>query len=234
MSIATNIASIRERIRVSAAKAQRDPDSIMLIAVTKYVGVPEMNQAIGCGITDIAENRVQDGQRKFPFLEGKVKKHLIGTLQTNKVKAALAEFDLIHSVDRPELVLELAKQAEKLQRSIRFLIQLNISGEVTKHGLAPRDLPGFLEFIAAYPLLLPSGLMTMAPQSADPETSRPIFRELKRLFDEVAAKQDHAVHSSGTWQYLSMGMSQDYPVAVEEGTNLLRVGTAIFKESPSN
>lgn len=233
MSIATNIDSIQERIRASAARAHRDPQSITLIAVTKYVTVGEMNQAIRCGITDIAENRVQEGSRKFSLLEGKVTKHLIGTLQTNKVKAALAEFDLIHSVDRPELVVEMAKQAEKLQRPIRFLIQLNISGEATKHGLSPEELTGFLEFIAGFPLLLPSGLMTMAPQSADPESSRPIFRELKRLFHGVAAAHHSEISFANNWSYLSMGMSQDYTVAVEEGANLLRVGSAIFKENPS-
>lgn len=233
MSIAQNIGLVQERIRASAARAHRDPQAITLIAVTKYVTVSEMNEAIRCGITDIAENRVQDGSRKFPFLEGRVTKHLIGTLQTNKVKTALAEFDLIHSVDRPELVMEMAKQALKLKRPIRFLIQLNISGEATKHGLSPQELRGFLEFIAGFPLLLPSGLMTMAPQSTDPESSRPIFRELKRLFDGVAAAHHGETSFQNNWRYLSMGMSQDYTVAVEEGANLLRVGTAIFKENLS-
>jgi len=223
-NVVQNLAEIRERIRESAFRVNRDPAEITLIAVTKYVDVSRIEEAIAAGVTHIAENRVQEGVRKFPLLSGNVVKHLIGTLQTNKVKAALEHFDLIHSVDRLGLVAELAKQADKLQKQVKFLIQLNISGEATKHGLSPDELPGFMENLKAYPRLIPCGLMTMAPLSDEPEMARPVFRRLRELFDEIAETGDFS-----QWRYLSMGMSQDYPIAVEEGANLLRIGSAVFK-----
>jgi pyridoxal phosphate enzyme (YggS family) len=226
MSIRENLQTIQARIRESALKAHRDPAEITMIAVTKYVTVERMNEAIRCGITDIAENKVQDGVSKFPLLERDVTKHLIGTLQTNKVKKALENFDLIHSVDREELVLELAKQAAKLDRQIKFLIQVNVSKEESKHGVFADELFGLLDRINGFPNLLPVGLMTMAPLQAGPEDTRAIFRGLRQLFQEVARR---SLVASGTeWRYLSMGMSQDYPQAVEEGANLLRIGTALF------
>lgn len=225
MSVSDNLDQIQERIKNSALRVGRNPDDITLIAVTKFVEIKQINEAISWGISDIAENRVQEGARKFPLISGKVRKHLIGTLQTNKVKTALEFFDLIHSVDRLSLLDELAKQAAKRSRRVEFLIQLNISGEESKHGLAPDDLDAFLEKLKHYSALVPCGLMTMAPRTENPESVRPIFRRLRELFQEAASK-----HELGPeWRYLSMGMSQDYPVAVEEGANLLRVGSAIFK-----
>lgn len=223
MSIAENIETIRKQVQDSAIKAGRDPGDIKIIAVTKYTGVEQMNEAIRAGVTDIAENRIQDALGKFPSIEGVVTKHLIGTLQTNKVKPAILEFDLIHSVDRVELVDALAKEALKLGRQVKCLVQLNISGEATKHGIGPADLGPILEKIDSLSNLTPMGLMTMAPFIDDPEQVRPIFRRLKNLFTEYAGKRDES------WRYLSMGMSQDYQVAVEEGSNMVRIGTAIFK-----
>jgi pyridoxal phosphate enzyme (YggS family) len=223
MSIENNLHQIQTQVKIAAARANRDPATIKIIAVTKYTGVDKINEAIRAGVTDIAENRVQDGVAKFPLLESTVTRHLIGTLQTNKVKTALLEFDMIHSVDRIELIEALAKEAAKLQRQVKFLIQLNISGEATKHGLHPADLKGILDKIRNFDNLIPAGLMTIAPLVDEPEQIRPVFRHLKTFFDESA--KECSVH----WQYLSMGMSQDYPIAVEEGANLLRIGTAIFK-----
>lgn len=225
MSIATNLKEIRQRINQSALKANRDPKSIRLIAVTKYVSVAAMNEAIAAGVTEVGENRVQDGIAKFPLLRGNVTKHMIGTLQTNKVKHALEYFDLIHSVDRINLVDELAKQTAKMGKRTEVLIQLNLTGEITKHGISVDELPGLIERIGASEYLIPAGLMTMGPLTDDPETVRPIFRRMRVIFEETA--RDLKLGSS--WRYLSMGMSQDYQVAVEEGANLLRIGTAIFK-----
>jgi uncharacterized pyridoxal phosphate-containing UPF0001 family protein len=129
MSVSNNLAEIQNRIRTAALRANRSPDEITLIAVTKYVELEPINEAIRCGITDIAENRVQEGVRKFPEVTGSPRKHLIGSLQTNKVKPALDCFDLIHSVDRPALIQELAKQAGRRERPAEFLIELNISGK---------------------------------------------------------------------------------------------------------
>jgi pyridoxal phosphate enzyme (YggS family) len=224
MSIQSNLVQIKEQIRIAAGRAGRDPAAIKLIAVTKYTGVDRINEAIGAGVTDIAENRVQDGVAKFPLLEKSVTRHLIGTLQTNKVKTALSTFDLIHSVDRLELIEALAKEAAKLERQVKFLLQLNISGESTKHGLHPDDLPGVLAKIRSFNHLIPVGLMTIAPlvDKAEQDQVRPIFRRLKNIFEQSEADNPE-------WRYLSMGMSQDYQVAVEEGANMLRIGTAIFK-----
>jgi pyridoxal phosphate enzyme (YggS family) len=226
MSISDNLQAIQTKIRESALKVNRDPAEITMIAVTKYVTAERINEAIRCGITHIAENKVQDGLSKFPLLEKEVTKHLIGTLQTNKVKRALEVFDLIHSVDREELVLELAKQADKMRRQIKFLVQVNISKEESKHGIYADELFGLLDRISSFANLLPVGLMTMAPFEAGPEEARAIFRGLRQLFEEVARRSP--VNPSTEWRYLSMGMSQDYPQAVEEGANLLRIGTALF------
>ena len=176
MSIENNIKQIQAQVNNAAAKVSRDPAAIKIIAVTKYTGVDRINEAIRAGITDIAENRVQDAIAKFPLLAGTVTRHLIGTLQTNKVKTALVEFDLIHSVDRIELIEAMAKEAAKLQRQVEFLIQLNISGEATKHGLYPGDLPILLDKVSHLDNLIPAGLMTIAPLVDEPEQIRPIFR----------------------------------------------------------
>ncbi|HBF37637.1 MAG TPA: YggS family pyridoxal phosphate-dependent enzyme [Firmicutes bacterium] len=224
MSIAENIEKIQCGVMKAALKVGRDPETIKIIAVTKYTGVEQINEAIRAGVKEIAENRVQDALVKFPLLNGSVTKHLIGTLQTNKVKPAVREFDLIHSVDRMELVEALEKEASKRNCQVKCLIQLNISGETTKHGIGPEDLKTILDKINSYTNITPMGLMTIAPFTDDPEQVRPIFRCLKNLFSEFALTRDD------NWRYLSMGMSHDYQVAVEEGANMVRIGTAIFKD----
>ncbi len=227
MDITLNIKRIREKIQQSACKVGRDFTKINLIAVTKYVNVELINEALAAGVTDIGESRIQEAVKKFPLLLNNPRKHLIGSLQTNKAKVALTEFDLIHSVDRPELIRELAKQATKLRRPVRFLFQVNVSGEATKHGVAPADLNSLLELSQNYELLYPMGLMTMAPLVADSQRIRSVFRGLKNLFESAA--QEFGL-SSESWKYLSMGMSQDYEIAVEEGANLVRIGTSLFAE----
>ena len=224
MGIAANLDLIRQRIASAAARVGRDAAEIRLIAVTKYVDIALVNEAIRHGVTDIAESRVQDGLRKLPLLEGPVTKHFIGTLQTNKVKPVIQNFDLIHSVDRMNLINELAKQSQLMQKPVKFLIQFNISGEATKHGFCYSDFSVIMEQICHHPYLKPCGLMTMAPLSEDPEAARPVFRRLKELFEQYK----EGPHNNPDWCYLSMGMSQDFEVAVEEGANMLRIGTAIF------
>jgi pyridoxal phosphate enzyme (YggS family) len=225
MSIINNLEEIRQRINQSALKVNRDPKSIRLIAVTKYATVPEIIEAIKAGVVEVGENRVQDGIAKLPLLPGNVTKHMIGTLQTNKVKLAVEYFDLIHSVDRIRVADELKKQSAKLRKKVEVLIQLNLTGEETKHGASVDELPGLIERIGSSEYLIPAGLMTIGPLTDDPETVRPIFRRMRVIFEATA--RDLKLGSS--WRYLSMGMSQDYQVAVEEGANLLRIGTAIFK-----
>ncbi len=225
MSIATNLEEIHQRINQSAMRANRDPKSIRLIAVTKYVAVAEMNEAIKAGVVEVGENRVQDGIAKFPLLLGNVTKHMIGTLQTNKVKSALEHFDLVHSVDRINLADELMKQSVKMKKKVEVLLQLNLTGEETKHGVSEEKLPELIKRISSSEYLIPAGLMTMGPMADDPERVRPTFRRMRVIFEATARD----LKLGPSWRYLSMGMSQDYQVAVEEGANLLRIGTAIFK-----
>ncbi|NLW46356.1 MAG: YggS family pyridoxal phosphate-dependent enzyme [Firmicutes bacterium] len=225
MSISVNLQEIRNRIRQSASGVNRDPNEIRIIAVTKYVDVNQINEAIKAGITEIGENRVQDGVAKFPYLSGKVIKHMIGTLQTNKVKQAVEHFDLIHSVDRAGLVEELTRQAAKMQKKVEVLVQLNLTAEETKHGISVDELPGLINQIRFSSYLIPAGLMTIGPLTDDSELVRPVFRRMREVFMEAARN----LELGPNWRYLSMGMSQDYQVAVEEGANLLRIGTAIFK-----
>ncbi len=224
MEVADNLAVIRKQIVNSAQSVGRDPEQITLVAVSKYVEIERIQAALAAGVSDLAENRVQEGAKKFPQLKGEFRRHLIGTLQTNKVKLALENFDLIHSLDRLNLAEALAKQADKMERQVEVLIQVNVSGEASKHGCAPDELQGFLEQLLALPQLVPSGLMTMAPLATDPELARPVFRRLRELFEQVTVDPRFATG----WRYLSMGMSQDYVIAIEEGANLLRVGTAMF------
>ncbi len=225
MSITANLQDIKSRIGQSASRANRNPNEIRIIAVTKYVDVNQINEAINAGITEIGENRVQDGIAKFPYLSGNVTKHMIGTLQTNKVKLALEHFDMIHSVDRAHLVDELTRQAAKLGKRIEVLVQLNLTAEKTKHGVSLDELPGLIKLILSSEYLIPAGLMTMGPLTGDPEMVRPVFRSMREVFNETVRN----LKLGPSWRYLSMGMSQDYQVAVEEGANLLRIGTAIFK-----
>lgn len=226
MKVSDNLAEINHNIIQSALKVGRNPQEITLVAVSKFIESERIAEALAAGVTNLAENRVQEGVRKFPDLAEKFsfKRHLIGSLQTNKAKAAIENFDLIHSMDRLELAEALSKQAEKLNAKVEFLIQVNVSGEESKHGCRPEELMQLVQQVQQLPGLVLSGLMTMAPLEQDAEAARPVFRGLKQLFDEVGQSS----FCPPTWRYLSMGMSQDYEIAVEEGANLLRVGSKVF------
>lgn len=226
-AIAANWAEVRRRIEAAARRAGRDPGGVVTVAVTKTAPADLMAEALAMGLANLGENRVQEALAKQAVLgRSAAAWHLVGTLQTNKARKAAEAFDLIHSLDRLELAQALARAGEALARRISVLIQVNVSGEVTKHGVAPDELPALLDEIKSLPALLPCGLMTIAPQAPDPESARPVFRRLRQLWQ--AAADDPAVGPH--WQWLSMGMSGDFEVAVEEGANLLRIGTAIFGE----
>jgi hypothetical protein len=240
--IAHNIAAVRERIAAAARRAGRSPDEITLIAVTKTHSAPTVKQALAAGVGDCGENRVQEADEKIAQLQNEQTRwHLIGHLQRNKAKRAATLFDLIHSLDSLKLAETLNRyvaDAEPLARSGRrlpVLLQVNVSGETTKEGF---DLVGGLENQAAWthfvqvaqqivalPHLEVQGLMTIAPYSEEPEAVRPVFRRLRALRDELARQVPGA-----TWQHLSMGMTGDFEVAIEEGATLVRVGRAIFGE----
>lgn len=221
-----NMDVIRDRIDDALARTGRSGQEVVLVGVTKTVPVEVIEMAVGEGLRHVGENRVQEARAKFASLSRLgITFHMVGTLQTNKVKEALSMFDLIHSLDRPSLALEIGKRAGGGPRRPSLLVQVNVAGEATKHGLPPGEVVGFLRWMNGSGLdLKVEGLMTIAPPASDPEEVRPVFRELARLAREVEKLKLKGVEM----RYLSMGMSSDYVVAVEEGANMVRLGTAIF------
>ncbi len=218
------VEAVRARIAAAASRSGRSPESVTLIAVSKTRTVEEIQAVLAQGITHLGENRVQELKEKWPFLQSGVTWHLIGSLQTNKVKQALEMASLIHSLDRDSLAEELSKAAARRGIPCEALVQVNVSGEESKHGISPSDLVPFLERVGALGHLRIRGLMTMAPQSDDPEAARPHFRRLRELADKVRRLGIPGV----SMEHLSMGMSGDFEVAIEEGATLVRVGTALF------
>lgn len=216
---------VRRRVAEAARRSGRAPEAVRVVGVTKTVPPEIVREALDLGLTDFGENRVQEALAKQEVLGRTAASwHLIGTLQTNKARRAAESFTLIHSLDRWELAEALDEAGRRLGRPVPVLIQVNVAGEATKHGLPPDQLRPFVRRAAGLAGLSLAGLMTMAPLAAAAEEARPVFRRLRELFDE--AGPDAA--AGGTWQWLSMGMSQDFEVAIEEGANLVRIGTAIF------
>ena len=235
--IVNNLFSINERIARAAERSHRTPDSIELVAVTKGRSVPEMQAVLDTGVTNIGENRIQEAQQKYAAVNSTVNAvparetcrwHLIGHLQRNKVKVALQMFSLIHSVDSLRLLAEIARRSETQAQQIDVLIQVNTTQETSKYGLDAADLLAFMETAQTYPTVNIVGLMTMGQLSPSPEANRPAFALLKSLAEKIETQQFPGV----TMQYLSMGMTNDFEVAIEEGANLVRIGRAIFDPSP--
>jgi hypothetical protein len=224
MTIADNLASIQERISKAALRADRDPAAIRLVAVSKTVSAESIQQAIAAGVTILGENYVQEARNKIARIGKQVEWHFIGHLQSNKAKYAVELFSMVHSVDRLSLAEELDQEANKQGKIVPVLIQVNISGEESKSGIDPQGTLQLLERIAALQHLAVHGLMAMPPWFEDPEDARPYFNALRKLREELANKKIHGV----SLQELSMGMSGDFEVAIEEGATLVRVGTAIF------
>ena len=212
---------VRQRIRAACQRCGRSPSSVTLIGVTKGVPAERIHQALTLGLTDLGENRVQEAREKRARLGAAARWHLIGHLQRNKARHAVELFDLIHSVDDAELTDELERQAAEQGRRLEVLIQVNISGEARKSGCPPEAAEVLARRIQRAPALVWRGLMTMAPFAEDPEAARPVFRRLRQLRDQLQERL------GGPLQ-LSMGMSQDFEVAIEEGADWVRVGTAIF------
>lgn len=219
-----NISGIREKMHQVCEKNGIDESQVHLIAVTKTYEADVINSAIDFGITDIAENRVQEIMRKYDAIHENVKWHLIGQLQSNKVKYIIDKVSLIHSVDSIKLANEIQKHAERIGKVQDILIQINIAGEIQKSGISKADLPELLEHIKTLPNVRVCGLMNIAPFVDDPETLRSDFREMKNLFDSLRKYNSDNITS----EYLSMGMSSDFEVALSEGANMIRIGTSIF------
>ena len=224
MTIADNIASIQERISKSALRAGRNPAEIRLVAVSKTVSAESIQEAIAAGVTILGENYVPEARNKIARIGKQVEWHFIGHLQSNKAKYAVDLFSMIQSVDRLALAEELGQEANKRGKIVPVLIQVNISGEESKSGIDPQETLQLLERIAALQHLAVQGLMTMPPWFEDPEDARPYFSAMRKLREKLSREKIPGV----ALQELSMGMSGDFEVAIEEGATLVRIGTAIF------
>ncbi len=217
---------MQENIRDAAIRVGRDPEEITLVAVTKTIDTDMMNQAIKLGIKNIGENRVQEIQRKHDLVidSEKLNWHMIGHLQSNKVKYIIDKVSLIHSLDRISLAKELQKRAKQINKCIDTLIQVNISEEQTKFGLKKDEVIKFIESVSKYNNIKIKGLMTIAPYHENPENIRYVFKQLKELSESIEAKK----YKNIEMKYLSMGMTNDYQIAIEEGANIVRIGTGLF------
>lgn len=213
--IRDNIESIRERIARAAARAGRAGDDVQLIAVTKTVPPEGIEEALAAGVTLFGESKVQEARAKIPVVSGRARWHMIGHLQSNKARDAVAMFEAIHSVDSVKLASELNKCADNDGKTQAVLLEINVSGEASKFGLKSDDVEAALAQINAMPRLEVQGLMTIPPAGKD---ARPFFRQLRELRDRLGLRE------------LSMGMSYDFEVAIEEGATMVRIGSAIFGE----
>lgn len=225
-NIKLNIKNIQKNIADTLSQIGRT-DEVTLIGVTKTVSSEMAAEALDSGILDLGENKVQELNKKYEVLGKKARWHLIGTLQTNKVKYIINKTTLIHSLDRLSLAEEIDKRAGQNNIVVDCLIQVNISLEDTKHGILKEDVPLFIKEVSEkFKNIKVRGLMGMAPFEENPEDARPYFREMKALFENIKSLNLENVDL----KYLSMGMTNDYRVAIEEGSNMVRVGTAIFGE----
>ena len=223
MSIKSNIEYIQELKEAAARKSGRTGDDVLLVAVTKLHGADEINEAIDAGITDIGENKVQEIMDKYEKVKP-VRWHLIGHLQTNKVKYIIDKVSMIHSVDSLKLAKEIDKRAAQHDLIMDILVQVNSAEEESKFGITTEETDQLIADIAQQcPNIRIKGLMCIAPYEEDPNDARAYFAEVKQIYDKYADRPEERID----FQYLSMGMTNDFEVAIEEGSNLIRVGTAI-------
>jgi PLP dependent protein len=228
-SIAQNLLEISKRIQAACSRVGRDAAGVSLIGVTKMVPLNRIREGVEAGIRILGENYVQEASKKVQALSDlSISWHFIGHLQSNKVKVVLEAFDLIHSVDRESLARELDRQAHKRGKRIPVLLQVNTGQEESKSGLPPAELLPFFERLSAWDGLDVRGLMALPPYYDDPEEVRPHFRTLRELLDRLREKTAGPERLSE----LSMGMSHDFEVAIEEGATMIRIGTALFGTRP--
>jgi len=221
--LATNIANVRARIRAAAERGGRRADDVLLVAVTKTVDAARVRDAAALGLRTFGENRVQEAREKIPAVSG-VSWHLIGSLQRNKAKEAVRLFDVLESVDSEALAEELSRRAVEQERAVDVLVQVNVAREPQKHGASPEEAAAVVRRTAALPGLRLRGLMTIAPAVSDPDEVRPVFRALRELRENLQRVLGTALPE------LSMGMSEDFEVAIEEGATMVRIGRAIFAD----
>jgi len=222
--IAENYKKVLERIRSLALQAGRNPEDIILVAVTKTWPVETIEEVIRAGARVLGENYVQEALPKVEAIGNRVEWHFIGHLQSNKAKLVTGRFNMIESVDSVSLAKELNKQAEKQGIDVDVLVEVNLAGEESKSGIKPEEIERFLREISQFKRIKVKGLMTIPPYFSNPEDSRPYFKRLRELKGKLANMSIPDI----SLQHLSMGMSNDFEVAIEEGATIVRVGTAIF------
>src|ERR1051326_4471333 len=223
------IREVRLRVAEAATRGGRSADAVTIVAVTKTVPVERIALAYELGLKVFGENRVQEARTKIAALAYPlIRWHLIGHLQTNKVARAVELFDVIESVDSVRLAEALEYSAAARERTVSILLQVNVSGEASKEGTSVGELPTLAEEVLHLPHLRVQGLMTIAPYTPEPEEVRPVFRRLRELRDEMRER-----FPQGPWDGLSMGMSNDFEVAIEEGATMVRIGRALFGERPT-
>ena len=221
-----NLECIRENIKTSAAKSGRSPDDITLVAVTKTVDVSLVQDIVELGVSDIGENKVQELLKKDELLKTKPNWHLIGHLQTNKVKQIIEHVSLIQSVDSQRLAEEINKRAAAIGKIADVLIEINIAGEDTKFGINPEDTASFIEHLCSLTNICLRGLMCMAPLVNNPDDNMFHFDKMFGLYIDIKEKYKHNANIT----YLSMGTTLDYEAAIRQGSNMVRIGTALFGE----
>ena len=222
MDLAANLETIRLRIKAACDRSDREPNSLTLLAVTKTQPPEFVSAAAGLGLLVFGENKVQEAKAKIPLCSGKLRWHFIGHLQSNKCRDAVTLFQMIHSVDSFSLAQEISKRADEAAKTMPVLLEVNLAGEASKFGYQPQALLAELNRINALPRIEVQGLMTVPPWTPDAEISRPLFRQLRGL------KQECEQVLGAPLPHLSMGMSGDFEVAIEEGATIVRIGTALF------
>lgn len=222
MSFADNLAGIQQRIRAACDRAGRDAQSVLLLAVSKTHPAEAISEAVRCGQTLFGENKVQEAKAKIPSSPGRARWHFIGHLQSNKARDAVELFEMIQSVDSLGLAQEISKRCEQASKEMPVLLEVNLAGESSKFGYNPQRVLAELKELNSLPRIVIQGLMTIPPFSTDPEKARPHFRRLRELKSQCEAILGAPL------PHLSMGMSGDFEMAIEEGATIVRVGTALF------
>ena len=223
-TISENLKRLEDRIEKAASRSSRGKEDITLVAVSKNIEPERIIEGIDAGIKIIGENRIQEAEEKFKFITKDVEKHLVGHLQTNKVKKAIELFDLIQSVDSLHLAQEISKRGNDKGKIAEILIEVNTSGESSKYGIKPEEVSSLVDQISELVNVKIKGLMTIGLLTEEKEKIKPCFVKLRNLFESLKSLKKENVEM----RYLSMGMSSDFEIAIEEGANMIRIGTAIF------
>ena len=225
MSIQENLSEIKANIAAACKKAGRNTEDVTILAVTKTIDAVRINEAVSLGLRDLGENRVQELISKYDEVKGDVRWHLIGHLQKNKVKYIADKVCMIHSVESYSLMEEIEKQCSRIDKVMDILIEVNVSGEESKSGIEPSEVLDYVTKASSYPHIRVKGLMTMAPFDAENDELHQIFSKLYEISVDISSKKLDNV----SMEHLSMGMTNDYAIAVEENSTIVRVGTGLFK-----